>query len=369
MESEDIAKRPRGQGRGSNFMALGRDTLERVWQAPTTNRLNLLTAFLVLLAGTGSDHRLTKWSARACEDYAGLGKPRAKHAIEELISAGIVRRTETSSMLKPQYELPSLARDEDPIFLPVALVTGVAGETPVLRRIRETGDVMLLRMLIDLYGLIAVDVTMGVPIQCLYGGRVADGEVASRKLASVGAHAVWSLSRGTWRAGAGDWASRHSERANGKVSWDAFWNRVDLLKQVGAVFYETWVYDSENLDAEPLLPLDLSGLYGIADPEPEAVLTRAAFDASRALLTGREYVMDSAGGDFFLPMTLHRQPPVLRDVLRFRIEADTPGKRLAWRRRRALVEQQTSALKRLAQDAEVGQFDRPMRLSPAADAL
>jgi hypothetical protein len=26
-----------------------------------------------LLAGTGADHRLTKWSAKACEDRAGMG--------------------------------------------------------------------------------------------------------------------------------------------------------------------------------------------------------------------------------------------------------------------------------------------------------
>ena len=46
---------------------------------------------------------------------------------------------------------------QEPIFLPVQLVTGLAGETPVLKRVREAGDPMLVRMLIDLYGLVQID--------------------------------------------------------------------------------------------------------------------------------------------------------------------------------------------------------------------
>src|SRR3546814_19565879 len=53
------------------------------WQVETGNRLNLVTAFIVLLAGTGSDHQITKWSAKACEQHTGMGKPRAKVRSEE----------------------------------------------------------------------------------------------------------------------------------------------------------------------------------------------------------------------------------------------------------------------------------------------
>src|SRR3546814_17498201 len=72
------------------------------WQVETGNRLNLVTAFIVLLAGTGSDHQLTKWSAKACEQHNGMGKPRAKVAIDELIQHGFVARTERSTKLYPQ---------------------------------------------------------------------------------------------------------------------------------------------------------------------------------------------------------------------------------------------------------------------------
>src|SRR3546814_4933981 len=80
-----------------------------------------------------------------------MGKPRAKVAIDELIQHGFVARTERSTKLYPQYRLQPIPLDSDPIFLPVALVTGIEAEASMLRRVRETGDALLLRMLVDLY--------------------------------------------------------------------------------------------------------------------------------------------------------------------------------------------------------------------------
>src|SRR3546814_10914469 len=96
-----------------------------------------------------------------------MGKPRAKVAIDELIQHGFVARTERSTKLYPQYRLQPIPLDSDPIFLPVALVTGIEAEASMLRRVRETGDALLLRMLVDLYGLIQLDATCGVPISAL----------------------------------------------------------------------------------------------------------------------------------------------------------------------------------------------------------
>ena len=152
-------KHERGAGRGSLFFALDRALWLRLWTLETVNRLNFVIAYLVLLAGTGADHRLSKWSAKAIEVYVGIGKPRGQRAIQELVDHGLIEHTEASTRMAPQYRLPALDPDADPIFLPVQLITGLAGETPILRRIRETGDPLALRMLIDLYGEIQVDVT------------------------------------------------------------------------------------------------------------------------------------------------------------------------------------------------------------------
>ena len=80
------ADRKRGKGRGGNFFAVDLGTWEELWALDTTNRMNLVLMYLVISAGTGSDHQLSKWSTKACERYTGLGKPRAKVAVDELVS-------------------------------------------------------------------------------------------------------------------------------------------------------------------------------------------------------------------------------------------------------------------------------------------
>ena len=103
-----------------------------------------------------------------------LGKPRAKQAIEELIALGLLERTDTATALMPQYRLPEVPRDEEAIFLPKQIITGLGSATPLIRRVRETGDFLALRMLIDLYGQIETDATLGISIQHFRQGEVDD---------------------------------------------------------------------------------------------------------------------------------------------------------------------------------------------------
>lgn len=361
-----MEKPSRGKGRGSNFFALGHDVWAGLWEIETSNRFNLVLTYLVLLAGTGSDHRLTKWSAKACEQYLGMGKPRAKHAIQELVSAGLIKMTDAATRLSPQYELPPLPLEDEPIFLPVQLVTGFSGETPVLRRIKETGDPLLLRMLVDLYGRVVLDATFGLPISDLRCGGLGDGQPTARKIASVGAHAVWAIKGGSISTGGGEWVEHHREMKRGEADvWGRFWERVRLLQQIGALFYEPWLFDSDALDAEPIMPLDPAGFYNVADPDEEAKLTRLASEVSYALVgEERPYLMDNSGADYFVPLPLHQQAPAFRKVARLRVEADTPGRRLAWKRRQELIARLAATYEQLLGDVHGGKFDRPMRPPP-----
>jgi hypothetical protein len=364
---ETETKHLRGKGRGGGFFALGRDRWEDLWNVETSNRLNLVVAYLVLLAGTGSDHRLTKWSAKACEEHTGVGKPRAKRAIDELIAGELVKRTENSTRMMPQYELPSLPLDDEPIFLPVALVTGLSGEASMLRRVRETGDALLLRMLIDLYGLVSLDATHGIPLEYLNGGRNEEFAPTARKVADVGAHVVWAISAGKWRGAGGDWSDLHREK--GATPWARFWERVDLLKRIGAIWFEPWLFDGEELDAEPLIPLDPTAFYPVAQRSDEADLTKAAYDAARALVAEERSFIFDGDADYFVPLVGHRRAPAYREVARMRVEADTPGRRLAWKRRRTLIENYLGAFQQLRIDAENGEFSRPMQPGRSVESL
>lgn len=329
--------------------------------------MNLITAYLVISAGTGSDHQLSKWSAKACEEHAGLGKPRAKHAIEELIRHEMLERTAASTRLSPQYRLPPVPIDEDPIFLPVQLITGLARETPLLRRVRETGDPLALEMLIDLYGLAQLDATYGVPIKNLRQ-TVLSGPSA-HKLCEVGVHALWALPSHTGTRAAGQWTGKHVVQAKTEdARWEPLWERLKLLEKIGAIWWEPWVFDGPDPLAEPLLPVDPGVLYGANSDDPEAALTRLMYEAATLLASGREYLLDRYSADILLPLPLHRQPPALQGVARLRVEPDTPGRRLSYAKRMGLIEAGAAALQQLIGDTGTGRFDRPMRLAPAQEA-
>jgi hypothetical protein len=351
--------RLRGSGKGSRFFALGKDSWQRLFEIETNNRLNLATAFLVLLAGTGSDHRLTKWSTKACEEYTGMGKPRAKRAIEELVAGGLVEHTDASTRLAPQYRMPELPRDAEPIFLPVQLITGLAAEAPVLRRVRETGDPLLLRMLIDLYGLVVTDATHGVSIENLR--QSTNDEPASHKLFEMGATAVWSLVYGTSHGGAGEWVQIHYvPDVPRDEAWRTFWDRVYRLRSIGALWFEPWIFDGAELDAEPLIPVDVEMIPGKAGRDSVAKLTEKAYDAALALAGERTWIIENHAADVLLPLALHQQAPVVRGVPRLRVEADTPGRRRSYALRMGAIERFTAAYARLELDALEGRYDRPI---------
>jgi len=330
-EAESVgADRIRGKGRGGNFLAIDRAAWERLWEVETNNRLNLVTAYIVLLAGTGSDHQLSKWSAKACEQHAGMGKPRAKVAIDELIQHGFVAHTDRSTKLYPQYRLQPIPLDSDPIFLPVALVTGIETEASMLRRVRETGDALLLRMLVDLYGLVQLDATFGVPIGAL--SQTPPDEYPARKVFEIGIHSVWALRLvGGSKSAKGDWASYHRSKSRNKDgAWGDFWARVAMLEKIGAVWYEAWIFDSEESDAEPLFPVDPSALYHQGEGDDVYQLTRTMLDAAANLSEERSNLLERYGIDMLVTLAQHRRAPGIRGVARMRIEADTPGRRLSY---------------------------------------
>ncbi|MBB3862515.1 hypothetical protein GGQ88_003816 [Novosphingobium hassiacum] len=352
----------RGKGKGGLFFAVDRALWPQLWTLETANRLNFVTAYLVLLAGTGSDHQLTKWSAKACEEHVGMGKPRAMRAIEELVQHGIITRTENSTRMRPQYRFPPLDRDADPIFLPVQLVTGLKQETPVLRRVRETGDALLLRMLVDLYGLIETDATYGVPITSLRENP--PDHHPARKLFESGANTVWAMELGNQRAAQGEWTTVHRiNAADQDEAWAPFWERVALLAKMGALWFEPWIFDGDALDAEPLMPVDPSFHYAVRETDRIAGLTRLAYEASAELAGERTYFLDRAEGDILVPFPGHHRAPEIRGVAKLRVEPDTPGHRIAYARRMRLIEGYSEAFATLRNDAANGRLDRPLRMN------
>jgi hypothetical protein len=187
------------QGKGE-FFAVDR----RIWAMVCERGMNAAVAYLIQARGTGRDQRTTHWSAAAIETYTGTSRLRARAAIKDLQLAGLTRVLRGGT--HPRYDLLSwaeirgerlrgrltsahlrvldaVARGDQPnsskgktvsdllrlgllekaddeairipdpewIWLPNAFVTGATAETPPLELLRQSQDVMALRLAIDLY--------------------------------------------------------------------------------------------------------------------------------------------------------------------------------------------------------------------------
>lgn len=211
-------------------------------------------------------------------------------------------------------------------------------------------------MLIDLYGLVQVDQTYGVPLGQLRQGNEGS---AGTKISEMGIHAIWALNVDQTLAAAGSWAQAHYEKA-AHQPWSTFWQRVKLLQDIGALWFEPWLFDGNDVDAEPLFPVDFSILYTRKTPDDVAALSLLVADVAQELIEGREYLLERHAADLAVPLPIHHRAPAIRGVAKLRIEADTPGCRMAYARRKGAIERWQSAYSQLLDDARAGRYDRPL---------
>jgi hypothetical protein len=352
--AERAPKRKRGAGKGGKFFVLVPADWQRLYAVQSANRLNLALAYLVLLAGTGADHRLTKWSTTAVSGYTGMRKEAARTAIAELVAHKFAQRATTWTPAKPHHIMTACKSDADPIFLPVALVTGLTGaDTPMLCRVRETGDPLVLRLLIDLYGAVTTDAPYAVSIAAMRGYH-DKGEPAEKAL-EVGAHAIWDLASLTATQSLTLDRARYVKK--GEERNKAFWDRVELLNKLGATYREPWLCSSADDDADPIFPLTA-----------EAKVGTFADTAARTLLVGceneREWKSEMHEGPL-VALPAHYRPPAILWLTKMRIEADTPGRRGAYGERERIIAHWIEQYARLDAEAASRVFSNPLRTQPS----
>lgn len=357
MEAQNIAdkpeKRKRGEGTGGRFFVLDRGQWDRVFTVTTANRMNLALAYLVLLAGTGADHRLTKWSTTAISEHTGMRKDAGRTAIGELVAGKLIHRAPTWTPAKPHHEVTAGKGEADPIFLPVGLVTGLTGaDTSMLCRMRETGDVLALRLLIDLYGATTTDAPYAVAIPAMRG--YPDQPETAEKALEMGAHAIWELADMTASQSVGLDRKRYLAKGEAQTK---FWDRVRLLGKVGATYTEPWLCSTAGEDADPIFPMTA-----------DAKVRDFADTAARALLVGqygeREWKSE-AHPRALVVLPVHHQMPSVVYLTKMRIEADTPGRRGAYGERERLIAHWIEQYDRLAREAVDGVYSNPLRTQPA----
>lgn len=242
-------------------------------------------AFLVMARGSGADNVTTKWSSKAIQARLKIGRDNANGAIDALEDADLAEQTGDNPR-RPTYRLD---KEGDLIWLPNALVDGVVGAEHPFVRIRQHGDVMTLRLLIDLYGAQNLQDNGGID------PKVLRRSYSRKQLGQYAQYVVWGFDES---GGSVNWigpAKPHyraperltqAERDAGANPALDFFSRLAWLMTFKLVEVVPMLFDAP--EGEPVHPI-----FSESSIEAEAELARACTDAARrALPDGRLEIMD-----------------------------------------------------------------------------
>jgi hypothetical protein len=348
----------------------------RCWAYALGTGLNGAITYLVLACGTGNGNRRTSWSVQAVEKYTGIGRKRAKTAIEELCREGVLKQVrggtkplydivpwaelspsspvdltpheedifqrikaglplswgdetiahalEQKGLVKPtatwNFYIADTSRDQpDWVWLPNSLVTGVASEASPLERVRQTQDVETLGLLVDLYR------AQDLPEEGGVGRRYICWMYDRARVGQYGEFVIWGFKPKRLRL-------RSSEVAN--LRYDLSASRKDekprrpgrkliknlrILEDLGLVEWVEHLFEGSSPGAKPLHPLGLGDSGQVED-----LLGGAARRAALDMITeGQRRWAERRGLEHLVPIVRHVSHIRMFSILRLRYRAHT----------------------------------------------
>lgn len=288
------------------LMVVNRDRVREAFELS----MNAGVAYLALAAGTRRDNRTTQWSTTSIIKRTSLGRTIAQRAVDQLLSSGLIIKHQGGKT--PVYELagvvdPDEYEDHDFIgnkaFLPNALVTGAGNEVPPIERLRQTQDVSLIELLIDLYA--DQNFTAGNGLLSLRR------EYSAEKIAESGPFCIWGFNQKNTFIAHGE--ELYEKYAGDRQAMVQFWERRHLLEELGLIVWSDVLMD--NIDGGVIHHLcgDVSG-------EDEA--GELAREVSNQLLPELyEYPLE--GFCYVAPIPKHIPEPVVVGNMRTRYRAIT----------------------------------------------
>jgi hypothetical protein len=322
-------------------------------------------AYLLLAQGSQKDNRHSNWSANAIENHTGISRPRARRTLELLEEHGLIQMTRPKP--RPVYDLlpgypdtrnltetqraflravavgrpaPTPAADDldalatqglirvlengaidaapgavpDWIWLPNALVTGAADETPPVERLRQSRDLQALRLLIALYDEQNLAEYGGLPLDVL------SGPYDRAELGTQGAYTVYGFSRQapSLQDSAFIEAQLETVFRDETEPMCALKQRFERLYNLGLLESTPILLDSSDADAEPLHPID----HRSDDPLLRDVAETAGA-AGTAMLTEPQRARALMHHMTVVPVERHIPDVQLADVFRLRYRPHT----------------------------------------------
>jgi predicted DNA-binding transcriptional regulator AlpA len=346
------------------FFAIDR----RCWAQACSLGLNPAVAYLIQARGTQRDNTTTSWSNTAIRRHAGIRYRSAAEALAMLLQDGLARQTKGGT--RPQYELvpwsehpcfdsrPPLeswdkrliesglndidrsdrtrarrlvqdgwlreinpfkfvrAADPDPtpdlIWLPNTIIDGVGNEAPPVMRLRQTQDVMLLRLFIDLYGAQHLADDGGIRPDVLWQ------KYERHKVGESGPFTVWGFKSAGWHANGCDIVSPHYTKSSEKP-WSEFWARNTKLVQLGLLVFVPHLRESDEASAENIHPYGQRG----DKTNIEDRLGAGAHLAGQALLTDGQSEWATRNALWLAPVPHHMDKVAMVGIARLQYRPKT----------------------------------------------
>lgn len=305
----------------SGFFAVGRDTFIQACNLG----MNPACALLVMASGTGKDNATTKWSAEAISNHVGVRWSTAKEAINALLEVDIVVLKPGKST-RPSYKLSKVG---DLIWLPRSLIEGAVNEVPPITKIRQTQDVMLLRLLVELYSAQNLREDGGVRPD------VYRQNYDRRQAGQQAAHAVWDFTK---IGGIVSWTGitrphrrevlTEKEQAEGGNHGVDFFARIRRLESLGLIDWVPYLFEGEM--GEPIHALAANGL-----PIEQALYEAATSAAARMLTEGQR---ERAQG-VLVPVLAHIGEVQLIGLMRLRYRPHTRLTAAWWAEHQAVCQE------------------------------
>lgn len=160
------------------------------------------------------------------------------------------------------------------VYLPNELVDGIGESPSPVELIRQTGDAMTLRLLVDLYTAHRLDEWHGVDPRIVWQEFE---EVYRREVGSV---LVLGWNGPTHTSLGSDRTIALPHQIAGEAPWSALWPRIEMLERLGLLVFVPHVVDG---DAAPVYPCSLSTGHPM-----EVELGAAAREAARNIVNSRD---------------------------------------------------------------------------------
>lgn len=331
-------------------------------------------AYLALACGTGRNSRTSTWSREAIRKYTGLTWRKARETVDRLKAAGLVVELTPAGAQKPKFDLPPLERSPMPAamarlaerirngiqptskmdretarqgqalgwfaregqglwrflekpegraaFIPKTLVRRDDGQPSIVERLRQARDPKALQLLVDLYALQDLAERDGLAFRKTF---------TRKSVQATSLHQLWRFEDES-KATNWDGLEHHIK---GK-DHDAFWPRMALLEDVGAIEWAYYLAEDGQPDAGLVYPVALVRNERVIEGALESVAGVWATLAAAVLHKGDDTekfddFADKAPFEFTLPVERHVREAALVGVLRMRNRAWTTNTS-RWRR-------------------------------------